>query len=65
MFCLEFLLVKLFLLLYFNFINFKNIFYVVLVKYVIYYKINNNLNSNILNSNVKMFFGIWIWLVYD
>lgn len=65
MFCLEFLLVKLFLLLYFNFINFKNIFYVVLVKYVIYYKISNNLNSNILNSNVKMFFGIWIWLVYD
>lgn len=65
MFCLEFLLVKLFLLLYFNFIDFKNIFYVVLVKYVIYYKISNNLNSNILNSNVKMFFGIWIWLVYD
>lgn len=65
MFCLEFLLVKLFLLLYFNFINFKNKFYVVVVKYVIYYKISNNLNSNILNSNVKMFFGIWIWLVYD
>lgn len=65
MFCLEFLLVKLFLLLYFNVINFKNIFYVVLVKYVIYFKISNNLNSNILNSNVKMFFGIWIWLVYD
>lgn len=57
-FCLEFPLAKLFSLLYCNSINFKNTFHVVLVKYVIYYKISNNLNSNILNSNVKMFSGI-------